>query len=95
MNDDKLKSALAKMLPDIIYYVEGSNSLWHRGIIGHVRESELLHLCALVEKNFNSSQKSFYYEDLKSLCALEGVHTISATWQQRATALAKVKGIEL
>lgn len=53
-----------------------------------VRDTELLHLCWLIEETLNNSQYSAFY------CSLNGRH-ISSSWQQRTIALAKIKGIEL
>jgi hypothetical protein len=53
-----------------------------------VLDTELLHLCWLVEETLSSNQFGDYSVNL--LC--DDIH---ATWQQRVIALAKVKGVEL
>jgi len=81
--DEQLKAALAKMLPKKLQHVS------------YGRE-ELLHLCWLVEKVLIENDKQAYnlFENrLFELC--NPYTTLSATWQQRVAALAKVKGIEI
>ena len=104
--DTQLKQALAKMLPDNYYFdrdgelCEGTRIAGNmRAFFGKVKDTELLHLCWLVEETLNGS-------DLNGLWALyrielgnagaTGIFTkIHATWQQRVVALCKVKGIEI
>ena len=110
--DAQLKQALAKMLPELIHIWDSSNCYttdaffqWKdkhdNGALlesRRVLDTELLHLCWLVEKTLTSNQKSkymiyFWGNQNKIFCNRFGVH--HATWQQRTIALAKVKGIEL
>ena len=92
--DTQLKAALAKMLPDKIKCKECINEedgtsycylVWnHPQCANHghnlvVLDTELLHLCWLVEKELPPSSKCDYFD----------------TWQQRVAALSKVKGIEI
>jgi len=97
--DNQLKQALAKMQPDCIYE-NGDLYIYDTefGAGGHrlVSDTELLHLCWLVEKVLIENDKQAYnlFENrLFELC--NPYTTLSATWQQRVAALAKVKGIEI
>jgi len=93
--DDQLKAALAKMLPDklkLVPYGREDNLIlsWILQKSSEpVRDTELLHLCWLVEEEVFRG-KSFEYID-----ALDKVMWTHATWQNRTTALAEVKGIEI
>jgi len=91
--DEQLKKTLAKMLPDKINFGHNSKALfWSTGKT--VLDTELLHLCWMVEDGFNSKQQDDYGKELYKLIPY-GKMLFSATWQQRVTALAKVKGIEI
>ena len=89
--DTQLKQALPKMLPKCIYengelYIFDAD---FAGLGGHrqVRDTELLHLCWMVEEILPCNEQFECYEILKGL--------IWASWQKRVEALAKVKGIEI
>ena len=89
--DTQLKQALAKMLPECIYengelYIFDAD---FAGLGGHrkVLDTELLHLCWLVEKTLSLHERFKCDEILENL--------IWVTWQQRVKALAKVKGINI
>jgi len=86
--DDQLKKALTKMLPDCIHE-NGDLYFYDAGLGGHyqVRDTELLHLCWLLEKDLTSSE----IEDESEIEWL----ACHASWQNRVIALAKVKGIEI
>lgn len=106
--DCQLKKALANMLPNSIESMEqcikGGKTIliWHTSGHHEVRDSELLHLCSLVEKTLN---RELYSNKLKSIIqdqhgwvsgAVEARYeTCRATWQQRVMALARLKGIEI
>ena len=98
--DTRLKQALAKMLPDILTII--TKSIWWSNntperpypTLKPVSDTELMHLCHLVEDDFNSKQQDDYGKELYKLIPY-GKMLFSATWQQRVTALAKVKGIEM
>jgi hypothetical protein len=91
--DEQLKAALAKMLPDKINFGHNSKALfWSTGKT--VLDTELLHLCHLVEDDFNSKQQDDYGKELYKLIPY-GKMLFSATWQQRVTALAKVKKFQI
>lgn len=102
-SDQSLKLALARMLPDKIKAVRHSGLLdsfirlswkstsptWET----EIRDSELLHVCWLVEQALTT-------EERVHLCLLLDPDELyyqfcSSSWQSRAIALAKVKGIEL
>jgi len=102
--DNQLKAALAKMLPDDLYItLDGIQLHWSnasekclrewRG--WEVRDTELLHLCWLVE------EEVFFGKSFECLDALDKVTFFNdfmrtnATWQNRVIALAKAKGIEI
>jgi len=106
--DEQLKKALAKMLPDKIYFdanylVDNLAGIYSPSIIWKadckykeylVLDTELLYLCWLVEDDFNSKQQDDYGKELYKLIPY-GKMLFSATWQQRVIALAKAKGIEI
>ena len=62
-----------------------------------------LHLCSLVEAGLLFSFRRLYYDKLQLVCSEKlskklvfvMEECISATWQQRTTALAQVKGVTL
>ena len=86
--DTQLKEALAKMLPDKIMFDELCEDLCWMGkmSISKVLDTELLHLCWLVEEELQYPNSVKYYDSLTSN---------HATWQQRVIALCKVKGITI
>jgi len=94
--DDQLKQALAKMLPETVCYEQESlywqyeeirydRPVMNRG--NRILDTELLHLCWLIEENLENKLNLNYY----NLIVLDP----HASWQQRVIALAKVKGIEI
>ena len=93
--DNQLKVALAKMLPDkleLVPYGRDDNEIlcWNLDVSSEpVRNTELLHLCWLVEEAMTYSREWVDYTNILAADA------ISATWQNRIIALAKVKGIEI
>lgn len=69
-----------------------------------VLDTEWLHVCWLVEETILASQQYAYMEKLASIAgecdcfetdASHAFRVGHATWQQRAIALAKVKGLEI
>lgn len=92
--DEQLKLCLAKMLPEKIKPTPNGSCWWwdEDGTTNDrndVRESEMLHVCWLVEQTLEpTTQLPIYKHHI-----LEGGAT--ASWQQRALALCKVKGIEV
>ena len=96
--DTELKQLLAKMFPDSLFYGVATLTLyWHyknkdnRKGGDAVLDTELLHICREIEKGLSADDFYSYDELLSSV--LRKPQTIHATWQQRATALAKVKGL--
>ena len=96
--DDQLKKALAEMLPELLYsdYLADGTFVSIRwltdkpnyGCKGHsVLDTELLHLCWMVEETLDSKHNLKYYNKIEI--------DPHASWQQRVEALAKVKGIEI
>ena len=96
--DEQLKQALAKMLPKQIRFrqftddsAEYGDLYWknknQHPLQSEVRDTELLHLCWLVEENLDSKHNLKYY----NLIELDP----HASWQQRVAALAEAKGIEI
>ena len=96
--DEQLKKVLAWMLPDVISYREVIahesckivcllrwRARWNdeRDIMVH--DTELLHLCWLVEEELPPSSECDYFDSL----------SMRSSWQQRVAALAKVKGIDI
>lgn len=99
--DAQLKQALAKMLPekvkmaldwgdvDSLQWIESG---YKHATSRRVLDTELLHLCWLMEETLSPSQAQAYYQMLPANSVGNQAH---ATWQQRVIALAKVKGIEI
>jgi hypothetical protein len=87
--DKQLKQALADMLPQSIYN-GGELYIYEDDFAGlggyrHVRDTELLHLCWLVEEELPPSSECDYFDSL----------SMRSSWQQRVAALAVLKGIEI
>ena len=107
--DIQLKQALAKMLPEVLgdrtytaiggvsntYLVWKAPDAQQRGITQGrpVLDTELLHLCWLVEEMLAENEQAFY-RHLGIIVNNQG-WCWHATWQQRVIALAKVKGVEI
>ena len=86
------------MLPEKIYWDITMQQLYYRENVEYqVLDTELLHLCWLVEETLDDEQKIMI--QIYELCDLEGHNGFAsyyhATWQQRTIACAKVKGIEI
>jgi len=101
--DTQLKAALAKMLPEKIGYLHSLYWLDRDNFPSNeVLDTELLHVCWLVEEALTLTELTDLGCELACLIAPPN-HTAAphwgqlshASWQQRAVALAKVKGIEL
>ena len=105
--DTQLKQALARMLPHFVKTEPCIPSGIHLYWLGQeppatcslVLDTELLHLCWLVEESLTAAQVVSYYSELCNLLGdgngLPQWTKVHATWQQRVIALAKVKGIEI
>ena len=107
--DTQLKIALSKMLPEKLAFDESFSTQdceprlrWLYDSLVHqnrwdlgVLDTELLHICWLIEEKVQ--HLGFYNDTLARVMetSYHSISTIHATWQQRATALAKVKGVEV
>lgn len=97
--EEQLKQALAKMLPESVFFNESSGNLnWinaTRACGTTVLDTELLHLCWLVEEKLTQNECNVYDREITHSCDNKLGWKFHATWQQRTIALAKVKGIEI
>lgn len=100
--NDQLKQALAKMLPDEVFFGGESDQesalRWNNTLGLKVANTELLHLCWMVEETLLWHQQHDYAQELYREPEPNG--TVSflyahATWQQRVIALCKVNGVEI
>jgi hypothetical protein len=105
--DTQLKQTLAKMLPETLYFNTGSQRLcWisKQSVCGtYVLDTELLHICWLVEETLVNFRK--YHDNLCQIC--EPARTtpmipdeyvkmlLHVTYEQRIIALAKTLNIEI
>jgi hypothetical protein len=99
--DEQLKAALAKMLPRTVCYgsPHGADGLhwrprWNAGSYRSISDTQLLHLCWLVEETLTEYKSEDYAELLRPIAGNYKL-LYHATWQQRVIALAKVKEIEI
>jgi len=95
--DTQLKQALAKMLPEKIETNVFPCAInWRQAMWGgkEVLDTELLHLCWLVEETMTDTEWLKYQTELKPTYQRHRSNTHS-TWQQRIIALSKVKGVEI
>ena len=105
--DTQLKIALAKMLPELVcikhYDCKWADCLEHfpngTDILSYIKntvavsDTELLHLCWLVEETLSiQEQQDFIFALVPTYSYWQHAHT---TWQQRTIALAKVKRVEI
>jgi len=108
-NNPALKLAMAKLLPNVVGYhtrVEGMtepmNIYWMNNS-RELLETEWLYVMHLVEHQLESDEHMEFERELERIVTPE-IRTncwsirgtqVSATFNQRATAMAKVKGIEV
>lgn len=94
---EQLKRALAKMLPDeIIYSDEDSGLFWISSTLcNEVLDTELLHLCWLVEHVLPNRLWQQYTQAIGGSIGTDRFTIVHATWQQRTIALAKTLNIEI
>lgn len=102
--NSQLKQALAKMLPDHLDFWDRPDRCgleWH-DVEEQVLDTELLHICWMVESDFDYEDWTLYITFLgeivrmnQSLKWITPCNYVSATWQQRVVALSKVKNIEI
>ena len=100
ITDAQLESILAKMMPETISQHACGKYYWIGSANGFVLDTELLHLCSLVEaeSGLNSYPlREKYLYKLMDIVKEDGRDTlvIFATWQQRTRALAEVLGVTL
>jgi hypothetical protein len=101
--DKQLQLALAKMLPEKLHWNKSHNKgMWNRpyGDGEEIKETEWLHVCWLIEKSLPLDKRDEYHWRLGELTEKDRMAprywtNLNASWQQRAVALAKVKGIEI
>lgn len=100
--DNQLKQALAKMLPNKIAkgtlsgdyrWIERQGGITTRDL--PILDTELLHLCWLVEETLSLSQQVNYAQRLLADVKHDSWLSVHLDWQQRTVALAKVKGVEI
>lgn len=96
--DEQLKRALARMLSEqLVWHGNRKALVWRASTNGiDVRDTELLHLCWIVEQSISYSEKIDYLSSFN--CGPHfgpAIHYMISEWQQRVIALAKVKGVEL
>ena len=100
LTDNELRALLAKMLTETVHLSHSGELCWSHNysqdshLFVRVIDTELLHLASLVEAGLTENQKCQYVVRL-STTDRENSHDWNmafATWQQRTTALAEVKG---
>lgn len=105
--DTQLKQCLAKMLPaKLQYYTNPSTNqstlFWKNSdprFVESVKDTELLALCRMVEETFTNNECDKYSRKLSRFVGPPSNYSATgwffhASYQQRITALAAVKGIE-
>lgn len=102
--DQESKQLLAKMLPEKVEIQwQGGDLDWLVWRLSGVPvfDTELLHLCWLVEQALDTGKRGTYrtalFYHIRDCGEIKGYGNsiCHATWQQRIIALAKVKGIEV
>lgn len=103
--DDQLKQLLAKMLPETVAFNDMGSFIWtSRCDTRQVLDTELLHLCSLVEEGLTDSEYITFAHALNEAWMRDAkpqssrivlCRSASATWQQRTAELAQVKGGKL
>lgn len=88
------------MLPEKLKLDEqwSASGLRYKDSCKEVLDTELLHLCWLVEDSiWDTPKMEDYIMHLSTQVhpVYQNNHLVHATWQQRTVALAKVKGIEI
>jgi hypothetical protein len=106
--DTQLKQALAKMLPANTISLAFAPELYWLNAARHetdeVLDTELLHLCWMVEETLDRTFWGSYVAELYDLTDAHNhgycpnhhwLAVAHASWQQRTIALCKVKGVEI
>ena len=103
-DNDQLKSILAKLLPETVHFSHSGELCWSRNynqdsrLFVRVLDTELLHMVSLVEAGLTVVESCTYFallRDIEPDNDAAGAFVYHATWQQRTTALAEVKGVTL
>ena len=103
LTDNELRALLAKMLPEMVHLSHSGELCWSHNysqdshLFVRVLDTELLHLASLVEAGLTENQKCQYVVRLSTTDRENSPdwNMTFATWQQRTTALAEVKGVTL
>ena len=103
MTDQELQLALAKMLPEKfilrdfphIDCVHWSYKHTDSEFIQRVQDTEWLHVCWLAEKQLSDTQLYNYSMFLSEIMNAKMYQLISASWQQKAEALCRLKTSQL
>jgi len=93
--DTQLKQALALMVPEDIKINCWNNLVWIGREGYDVLDTELLHLCWMVEESMSAELYINKYIEALYLECGNGRAAAHASWQQRTIALCKVKGVEI
>ena len=102
--DTQLKRCLAKILPEKVKFDstedEGEDLRWRNMWRTRVSDTELLHVCWLIERTLQSNQLEEYSDALASTDSGVRDYAIESSichwsWQSRTIALAKVKNVEV
>lgn len=94
--DHELQLALAKMLPEQIRISKRHGLVWIKEN-AKVEETEMLHICWLIEQGLTPKQREKYIDailapDDERIPYKELWTYLHASWQQRAAALIATKG---
>lgn len=105
--NDQLTQLIAKMLPETVVWTgyilcDNGGSEDEMSYGRQILDTELLHLCSLVEAGLTDAQW-FPYSDAIIMSVIGPIRMVSqltkakihATWQQRCRALAACKGVDL
>jgi hypothetical protein len=109
MNNPKLKLAMARLLPEMIHITPSAEFgivshkfQWLASISGgrylgrEIYETEWLYVIHLVEQTLTWKQQVNYRKELQRQVTSKTLSDcVSATFNQRAEAMCKVKGIEI
>lgn len=108
-NDHKLKLAVARMLQELLEIKQEDGVYWKsRAIAPAVLETEWLYIVAMVEQGLTAAESYTYYQTVRISIAgdlndnsetchglpCDDMTFVKATFNQRAQALCKVKGVE-
>lgn len=89
--DLDLQLALAKMLPEQIRISKRHGLVWIKEN-AKVEETEMLHICWLIEQGLNSRERCILTDTLGGTINQSPFSLLHKSWQQRAAALIAMKG---